>query len=86
MSAETNKHVVLSFFENLSGGKVDAALALMGDSATWWVAGKPDKFALAGSKTKTQFGGAAQRDRCGDAQGAARDPEGPRQPRVTGWQ
>ena len=55
MSAETNKHVVLSFFENLSGGKVDAALALMGDSATWWVAGKPDKFALAGTKTKTQF-------------------------------
>ena len=55
MSAETNKHVVLSFFENFSVGKVDAALALMADSATWWVAGKPDKFALAGTKTKTQF-------------------------------
>jgi ketosteroid isomerase-like protein len=55
MSAETNKNVVLSFFENFSVGKVDAALALMADSATWWVAGKPDKFALAGTKTKTQF-------------------------------
>jgi uncharacterized protein len=55
MSAETNKHVVLSFFANVSGGKVDAALALMADSATWWVAGKPDKFAQAGTKTKTQL-------------------------------
>ena len=35
MRAETNKQVVLSFFENSSGGKVDAALALMADSATW---------------------------------------------------
>ena len=55
MSAETNKNVVLSFFENVSAGKVDAALALMADTATWWVAGKPDKFVLAGTKTKTQF-------------------------------
>jgi len=55
MSAEANKNVVLSFFENFSGGKVDAALALMSDTATWWVAGKPDKFVLAGTKTKTQF-------------------------------
>ena len=55
MSAEENKNVVLSFFENFSGGKVDAALALMSDTATWWVAGKPDKFVLAGTKTKTQF-------------------------------
>jgi uncharacterized protein len=55
MSAEANKNVVLSFFENFSAGKVDAALALMADTATWWVAGKPDKFVLAGTKTKTQF-------------------------------
>jgi hypothetical protein len=45
----------LSFFENFSAGKIDAALALMADTATWWVAGKPDKFVLAGTKTKTQF-------------------------------
>jgi uncharacterized protein len=55
MSSEANKNVVLSFFENFSAGKVDAALALMADTATWWVAGKPDKFVLAGTKTKTQF-------------------------------
>lgn len=55
MSAETNKNVVLSFFENVSAGKVDAALALMAETATWWVAGKPDKFVQAGTKTKTQL-------------------------------
>lgn len=55
MSAETNQDVVLSFFENFSAGKIDAALELMADTATWWVAGKPDKFVLAGTKTKTQF-------------------------------
>jgi ketosteroid isomerase-like protein len=56
MSAEDNKKIVLSFFENLSSGKVEAMLALMADNATWTVMGKPDKFALAGTKTKAQFG------------------------------
>jgi len=54
-SAEANKQVVLSFFENFSACKVDAALALLADTATWWVAGNPDQFALAGTKTKAQF-------------------------------
>jgi hypothetical protein len=34
MSAEKNKNVVLSFFENFSAGKVDAALAMLADTAT----------------------------------------------------
>jgi ketosteroid isomerase-like protein len=55
MSAEANKQVVLSFFENFSAGKFDAALALMADTAIWWVAGNPDKFVQAGTKTKAQF-------------------------------
>ena len=55
MSAEENKKLVLSFFENMSAGKADTALAMMADSATWTVMGKPDKFALAGTKTKAQF-------------------------------
>jgi uncharacterized protein len=55
MSVEANKQIVLSFFEHFSAGKVDAALALMADTATWWVAGHPEKFALAGTKTKAQF-------------------------------
>jgi ketosteroid isomerase-like protein len=61
MSTEVNKKVVLSFLEHFSAGNVDAALALMADDVTYWVAGKPDKFALVGTKTKAQltelFGG-----------------------------
>ncbi len=55
MSAEDNKKIVLSFFENFSSGKMEQALAMMADNATWSVMGKPDKFALAGTKTKAQF-------------------------------
>jgi ketosteroid isomerase-like protein len=55
MSTEANKRVVLNFFAQFSAGKLDAALALMADTATWWVAGKPETFALAGTKTKAQF-------------------------------
>ena len=55
MSAEDNKKIVLSFFENLSSGKADAMLAMLADNATWTVMGRPDKFALAGTKTKAQF-------------------------------
>jgi uncharacterized protein len=55
VSADANKAVVLRFFDNFSAGNVDAALALMADTATWWVAGMPDQFVLAGTKTKAQF-------------------------------
>lgn len=56
MSVEANKKVVLSFLENFSAGRVDDALALMADHATWWIAGRPGKSADAGTKTKTEFG------------------------------
>jgi ketosteroid isomerase-like protein len=55
MSAEENKKIVVSFFENFSSGKMEQALAMMADNATWSVMGKPDKFALGGTKTKAQF-------------------------------
>ena len=55
MSAEDNKKIVVSFFENFSTGKMEQALGMMADNATWSVLGKPDKFALAGTKTKAQF-------------------------------
>jgi ketosteroid isomerase-like protein len=55
MSADSNKRLVLSYFENFSAGKFSDVLALMADGATVWIAGKPDKFALAGTKTKMQF-------------------------------
>ena len=52
MSTEANKQVVVSFFENLSAGRVEAALALMADSAIWLA---PGHFELSGPKTKAQF-------------------------------
>jgi ketosteroid isomerase-like protein len=52
-----NKKVALTFLENLSAGKIDAALELIADDVDWWLAGKPEQFALAGSKDKTQFAG-----------------------------
>lgn len=55
MSAEANKKVVLAFLENLSAGKGQEMFAAMADSLTWWVAGKPDRFELAGTKTKAQM-------------------------------
>jgi ketosteroid isomerase-like protein len=55
MSVEDNKRIALSFWENFSAGKADAALALLDDNATWWIAGKPELFPLAGTKTKAQF-------------------------------
>lgn len=55
MGSAANKEVVLSFFDSLSAGKLDAALDMMADTATWWVAGKRDQFALAGTYDKAQY-------------------------------
>jgi hypothetical protein len=54
-STAENEKVALSFLESLSAGKIDAALALIADDVDWWLAGKPEQFALAGSKNSTQF-------------------------------
>jgi hypothetical protein len=50
-----NTELALAFLENLSTGKVDAALDLIADDVVWWLAGKPEQFALAGRKDKAQF-------------------------------
>lgn len=55
MTDVANKNVVVNFINNLSAGKLDVALALMADTATWWVAGNPEQFALAGTRTKAEF-------------------------------
>lgn len=55
MSTETNKQIVTDFWKKFSAGDLDAALAMLSDTATWWVAGEPEKFPLAGTKTKAQF-------------------------------
>lgn len=50
--SEANKKVVLDFFEKFSTGDMEATLAMMADSATWWVAGS---FPLSGTRDKKQF-------------------------------
>jgi ketosteroid isomerase-like protein len=55
VSVEENKQVALDFFECLSNGDLEGALALIDEDVTWWLAGKPDQFEIAGFKTKTQF-------------------------------
>ena len=55
MGAEENKRLVLGFFEDMSAGNAEAFLGAMADNATWWVAGDPKNFPLAGTKTKAEF-------------------------------
>ena len=65
MSESENKNVVLRFFENLSTGDIDAALALMDNDAAYWVSRKPKQFPFAGTYTKQQL--AAMLDTVGRA-------------------
>ena len=52
MSAESNKELVREFMKRFSANDLPAALSMMSDDATWWVAGN---FPLSGTKTKKQF-------------------------------
>lgn len=49
---EQNKQTVKHFMEVFSTGNVDATMALMADSATWWVAGT---MPISGTYNKAQF-------------------------------
>lgn len=55
MSTDDSRRVALSFVENFSAGNVQVALDLLADDATWWVAGQPGRFALAGLRTKAEL-------------------------------
>jgi len=55
MSESENKNVVVRFFESLSTGDIDAALAPMDNDAVYWVSGKPKQFPLAGTYTEQQL-------------------------------
>lgn len=55
MSVEANKQVVAEFWKKLSAGDLDRALEMLADTATWWIAGEPERFPLAGTKTKAEF-------------------------------
>lgn len=50
---EQNKQTVKRFMEVFSSGDVPATLAMMADSATWWVAGT---IPLSGTYDKAAFG------------------------------
>jgi len=52
MSLEENKKIALRMLEDLSNRKIDACLASMADTATWWIGGS---FPLSGTKTKKEF-------------------------------
>jgi len=55
MSAEANKAIILCFFDNFSLDKLDQALELMADDATWWMCGRPDRFIYGGLYSKAEF-------------------------------
>ena len=55
MSEQDNTKVALSFLDDLSAGRIDAALDLIADDVVWWLAGEPEQFAIAGTKNKAQF-------------------------------
>ena len=55
MNEQENALVALSFLENLSAGKIDAALDLIADNVVWWLAGEPQQFAIAGTKNKAEL-------------------------------
>lgn len=55
MSVEENKRVIAKFMEAFSAQNTDAAIDLLHDDATWWVAGKPDEMPLAGTISKTEL-------------------------------
>jgi ketosteroid isomerase-like protein len=48
VSVEDNKQIALTFFERLSNGDLEAALDLIDEDVTWWLAGKPDQFEITG--------------------------------------
>ncbi len=50
---EQNKQTVKHFMEVFSSGNVEATLALMADTATWWVAGT---MPISGTYDKAAFG------------------------------
>ncbi len=50
-----NKKLVERFWNAFSKNEFDTAISMMSDDFTWWIAGDPKKFPLAGLKTKPEF-------------------------------
>jgi len=56
MSIEQNKKTVEQFLAKFSRKDLAGILSTMSDDCTWWIGGKPELFALCGTKTKAQMG------------------------------
>jgi ketosteroid isomerase-like protein len=54
MSIDENRALVLNFYRLMSELQFDRMFDLMSEDATWTVAGRPETFAHAGSRSKTQ--------------------------------
>ena len=46
----TQREIALAFVQHCFDGSTDAALSLLADDATWWVAGDPGKLGLSGTR------------------------------------
>ena len=55
MSIDENKATVRDFLACFDRGDVEGALSRMTDDCSWWIAGKPDMFALASTKSKMEM-------------------------------
>lgn len=54
---DTNKAIVLKFFEAFSGNDFEATMAFLDDASfEWWIPADPAVFPLAGSRNKGDFG------------------------------
>jgi len=56
MGSEDNKKIVERFWTAFSATDIETASSLISDDGfTWWIAGKPGKFPLAGKRSKAEF-------------------------------
>ena len=56
MSAQENKAVVAAFWQAFSNSEFEKALSYLDDNDfSWWIAGDPSQFCLAGTRNKAQF-------------------------------
>lgn len=55
MGIEQNKKVVEQFLAKFGRKDIAGALNDMTDDCTWWIGGKPELFALCGTKTKAEM-------------------------------
>lgn len=53
--SKTDKDTALQFLTHAFSFNFDSALPLLAHNATWWVAGSPEKIAVAGKKNRHQI-------------------------------